>query len=85
MGPRSGFFAENHEFVSTEQPMRDQGVKREPIVVEDDCWIASNSTILAGVTIGHGSIVAAGSVVTNDVPPFSIVAGSPARIIRSRL
>ncbi len=85
MGPRVGLFAENHKFDAVDRPMRDQGVTRAPIVVEDDCWLASSSTILAGVTIGRGSIVAAGSVVTHDVPPFSIVAGSPAKIIRSRL
>jgi len=55
------------------------------VVIEDDCWIASNSVILAGVTIGKGSVVAAGSVVTHDVPPFSIVAGVPARLIKNRL
>ena len=84
MGPRVSILAENHNFSDTEQPMKRQGVTREPIVVEDDCWIASGSIILAGVTIGKGSIVAAGSVVTKDVPPYSIVAGSPARIIRNR-
>jgi acetyltransferase-like isoleucine patch superfamily enzyme len=65
--------------------MKLQGVTRDPIVIEDDCWIASHSIVLAGVTIGRGSIVAAGSVVTKSVPPYSIVAGSPARVIRSRL
>lgn len=84
MGPRVGLFAENHRFNDTERLMREQGVKREPIIIEDDCWLASSSTILAGVTVGQGSIVAAGSVVTQDVPPFSIVAGSPAKLIRSR-
>ncbi|KAK2608788.1 hypothetical protein QQS21_002645 [Conoideocrella luteorostrata] len=47
-----------------------------------DCWIAGNVTILPGVTIGRGSTVGAGSVVTKDVPPFHVVAGNPARIIR---
>lgn len=84
-GPRVSFFAENHNFADTARPMKEQGVTREPITIEDDCWLASNSVILAGVTVGRGSIVASASVVTKDVPPFSIVAGSPARIIRSRL
>ncbi|NLG26918.1 MAG: acyltransferase, partial [Chloroflexi bacterium] len=66
------------------RPMRDQGVAREPIVIEDDCWIASGAIVLAGVTIGRGSVVAAGSVVTHDVPPYSVVAGMPARVLRSR-
>jgi acetyltransferase-like isoleucine patch superfamily enzyme len=85
MGPRVGLFAENHRFDDASRPMRDQGVQREFITIEDDCWLASSSTVTAGVTIGTGSIVAAGSVVTSDVPPYSIVAGSPARVIRRRI
>lgn len=85
MSPRVSLYAENHNFADLTRTMKAQGVTREPIVIEDDCWIASHSVVLAGVTIGKGSIVAAGSVVTRDVPPYSIVAGSPARIVRSRL
>ena len=54
------------------------------IVVNDDVWIATGATILGGVTIGQGAVVAAGSVVTNDVEPYSVVAGSPAKIIKYR-
>jgi acetyltransferase-like isoleucine patch superfamily enzyme len=85
MSPRVSLYAENHNFADVNRTMKSQGVTREPIVIEDDCWIASHSIVLAGVTIGRGSIVAAGSVVTRSVPPYSIVAGSPARVIRSRL
>lgn len=85
MSPRVSLYAENHNFAETDRTMKDQGVTRSPIVIEDDCWIASHSVILAGVTIGRGSVVAAGSVVTHSVPPYSIVAGVPARVIRSRL
>jgi acetyltransferase-like isoleucine patch superfamily enzyme len=85
MSPRVSLYAENHNFADVTATMKSQGVTREPIVIEDDCWIASHSIVLAGVTIGRGSIVAAGSVVTKSVPPYSIVAGSPARVIRSRL
>ncbi len=85
MSPRVSLYAENHNFADVTRTMKEQGVTREPIIIEDDCWVASNSIVLAGVTIGRGSIVAAGSVVTKDVPPYSIVAGSPARIIKSRL
>jgi acetyltransferase-like isoleucine patch superfamily enzyme len=84
MGPRVSLFAENHNFERTDISMRQQGVTRHRIVIEDDCWLASGSIILAGVTIGRGSIIAAGAVVTKDVPPYSIVAGNPARVIRSR-
>lgn len=84
MGPRVSMFAENHNFAQTDVLMRDQGVSHAPIRIEDDCWLASNCVILAGVTVGRGSVVAAGAVVTKDVPPFSIVGGNPARTIRSR-
>jgi acetyltransferase-like isoleucine patch superfamily enzyme len=53
-------------------------------IVEDDVWIGYGAIILSGVTIGTGSIVAAGAVVANDVPPYSIVGGNPARLIKSR-
>lgn len=84
VSPRVSFYAENHVFDSAVQTIKDQGVKKGSIVVQDDCWIASNSVILAGVTIGKGSVIAAGSVVTKDVPPYSVVAGVPAQVIKSR-
>ena len=84
ISPRVSFHAENHNFDDPHIPMRDQGVSRAPIVVEDDCWIASNAIVLAGVTIGRGSVVAAGSVVTRDVAPYSVVAGIPAQVMKSR-
>jgi len=54
----------------------------KPVIIEDDVWIATRSTILKGVTIGRGAVVAAGSVVTKDVPPYTIVAGVPAKVIK---
>jgi acetyltransferase-like isoleucine patch superfamily enzyme len=54
----------------------------KPIVIEDDVWIGFKSTILKGVHIGRGAIVAAGSVVVEDVPPWTVVAGNPARVVR---
>jgi acetyltransferase-like isoleucine patch superfamily enzyme len=57
-------------------------VVAKPIVVERNVWIATGATIIGGVTIGENSVVAAGSVVTRDVPPNTLVAGNPARIIR---
>jgi acetyltransferase-like isoleucine patch superfamily enzyme len=54
------------------------------IVIEDDCWICANSIILQGVTIGKGSVIGAGSVVTKNIPPYSIAVGSPARVIKNR-
>lgn len=85
MSPRVSIYAENHVFDTTVVPMKEQGVKRQFVKIEDDCWIAANSIILAGVTIGKGSVIAAGSVVTKDVPPYSIVAGVPASVIKQRI
>ncbi len=59
-----------------------EGVKSLPIVIENKAWLGFNTIILKGVTVGQGAIVAAGSVVTKDVPPFTIVGGNPARVIR---
>lgn len=55
-----------------------------PIVVKDDVWIGTNALILSGVTIGQGSVIAAGAVVVSDVPPYSIVGGVPAKVIKMR-
>lgn len=84
MSPRVSIYAENHLFEGLDKPIMKQGVKREFVKIEDDCWIAANTVILAGVTIGQGSVIAAGSVVTKDVPPYSVVAGVPAKVIKSR-
>jgi acetyltransferase-like isoleucine patch superfamily enzyme len=53
-----------------------------PVIIEDDVWIATRATILKGVTIGRGAVVAAGAVVTKDVPPYTIVGGVPAKVIK---
>ncbi len=63
---------------------REIAITKGEIVVEDDVWIGAHSTILSGVRIGQGSIVGAGSVVTKNVEPYSIVAGNPAKFIRYR-
>ena len=54
----------------------------KPIVIEKDCWLASNVIVCGGVTIGEGSVIGAGSVVTRDIPPHSLAAGNPCRVIR---
>lgn len=61
-----------------------EAVSKGDIVVEDDVWIGMRSTILSGITIGQGAVVAAGAVVTKDVPPYAIVGGCPARVIGYR-
>lgn len=84
MGPRVSMSAENHIFDDPNLPIRSQGVKREAIVIEDNCWLGSNCVITAGVRIGQGSIVAAGAVVTKDVAPYTVVGGVPARELMKR-
>lgn len=72
----------NHTYEDVTKPIHEQGVTTAPITVEDDCWIGANVVLVAGVTIGKHSIIAAGSVVTKNVPPFSIAAGNPAKVIK---
>ena len=64
--------------------IRRQGYARSPITIDDDAWIGSGAIVLRGVHIGQGSVVGAGAVVTKDVPPYVVVAGVPARIIKER-
>ncbi|PEO66118.1 transferase [Bacillus toyonensis] len=85
IAPRVSFHSENHVFEKNDIPIRIQGESRKGIKVEDNCWIGAGSIILDGVTIGTGSIVAAGSVITKDVEPYTIVAGVPAKKIKSRI
>jgi acetyltransferase-like isoleucine patch superfamily enzyme len=66
-----------------ESSQRRASVIAKPIVIERNVWIAAGATIIGGVTIGENSVVAAGSVVTKDVPPNTLVGGNPARVIRS--
>jgi acetyltransferase-like isoleucine patch superfamily enzyme len=84
IGQRVSFHAENHRYSDDTVPIKEQGVTRQGIVVEDDCWIGSGAIILDGVRVGKGSVVAAGAVVNRDVPPYSVVGGVPARVITLR-
>lgn len=72
----------NHEYKDVAIPIYEQKIITMPIIIEDDCWIAANAVITAGVIIGKHSVVAAGAVVTKNVPPFSVVAGNPAKLIK---
>lgn len=57
--------------------------KKQSIIIEDHAWVATRAMVLKGVRIGRGAVVAAGSVVTKDVPPYTVVAGVPARIVKT--
>lgn len=84
MGQWVSFHPENHVFDRTDVPICSQGVSRQGIVVEDDCWIGAKATFLDGAHVGTGCVIAAGSVVRGEIPPYSIAAGVPARVIKSR-
>ena len=73
----------NHNFDDTEKRIDEQGVSTNPVTIEDDVWIGANAVILPGVTIGNHCVVAAGAVVRKDVPPHSLVAGVPAKVIKN--
>ena len=73
----------NHNYQDAEKMIDEQGVSTLPVVIEDDVWVGANSVILPGVTLGKHCVVAAGSVVSHSVPPYSICAGCPARIIKT--
>ena len=84
MGAYVQLLAEDHGFADPARPINEQGVGRQGIRIGDDCWFGNSVIVLDGVSIGVGSVVGAGSVVTRDVPPRTIVAGNPARVIRER-
>ena len=72
----------NHNFADKSQRIDQQGISTNAITIGNDIWIGANAVVLPGVTIGDHSVVAAGAVVTKDVPPHSLVAGVPAKIIK---
>ena len=72
----------NHNFSDTTKRIDEQGISTNPVTIEDDVWIGANAVILPGVTMGQHAVVAAGAVVTADVPANTVVGGVPARIIK---
>ena len=80
IGPSVSLITSGHPLEPSQRRAR---VVASPIVIERNVWIAAGATIIGGVTIGENSVVAAASVVTKDVPPNTLVAGNPARVIRS--
>ncbi len=79
-----GIFANNHNFADPDRCITEQGVTSKGITIEDDCWLGHAVTVLDGVTIGQGSVIGAGAVVTKNIPAYSVAVGTPARVIKSR-
>ncbi len=75
---------ENHIFTDNDELIRHQGTTRQGIRIGKNCWIGAKVTILDGVTIGDHCIIAAGAVVTKSMPPYSVIGGVPAKVIRLR-
>jgi len=85
MGPDVLIMTGSHETADVTHPMLGQGfLPDRPVKIEDDVWIGARAIILPGVTIHRGSVIGAGSVVTRDVDPFTVVAGNPARSVKKR-
>ena len=85
MGPEVVVYTTRHEDKRTDIPMRLQGMKDIlPVTIGNDVWIGRRVVILPGVTIGEGCIIGACSVVTKDIPPYSVAVGTPAKVIRKR-
>jgi len=84
MGQWVSFHPENHNYDRQDIPIRLQGVNRKGIVIGDNCWVGAKVTFLDGAHVGSGCVIAAGSVVRGKIPDNVIVAGVPARIIKSR-
>lgn len=75
----------DHRYERLDRPIKDQGIVKEPVRIGRDVWLGTKATVLRGVDIGDGCVVGAGSVVTRDLPPNSVAAGAPARVLKSRL
>lgn len=80
----AAFYGFNHVFADLHTPIWLQGLVEKGIVVEDDVWVGTHVVVCDGVTIGAHSVLGAGAVVTRDVPPYSVVGGVPARVLRDR-
>ena len=85
MGPEVVILSRNHEYSNVDIPMRLQGyMEEQPCIIGDDVWIGRRVMIMPGVTIGKGSVIAAGAVVTKDVPEFAVIGGVPGKVVKYR-
>lgn len=83
-GPMVQILAVNHVFRNPDIPIADQGITAKGIVIEDDVWLGAGAIVVDGVRIGQGSVIGAGAVVSQDIPPYSIAVGSPAKPMKNR-
>jgi acetyltransferase-like isoleucine patch superfamily enzyme len=74
----------NHTFAHRDTPIRAQPVAGAPIIIEDDVWLGASVIVLGGTTVGKGSVVGAGAIVTRSLPPYSIASGIPAQVVGVR-
>lgn len=81
--PLVQILAVNHVYTDPQSPFVDQGITAQGIRIEDDVWVGAGAIICDGVTVGQGAVIAAGAVVTDDVPPHTVVGGVPARVLRA--
>ena len=83
IGPYCFIGDHDHEYIDITTPIKDQGYKNvKDVIVGEGAWIAANTTVCSGVTIGKNSVIGANSVVINDIPAFSMAAGTPAKVIK---
>tara|TARA_R110002050_G_scaffold97132_1_gene202063 strand:- start:13143 stop:13697 length:555 start_codon:yes stop_codon:yes gene_type:complete len=86
LGSGIHFYVVNHRFDSIDKPIFEQGHHdSKPIIVKEGAWIGANSIILPGVTIGKNAVVGAGSIVTKNLPDYSVAVGNPCRVIKNML
>jgi acetyltransferase-like isoleucine patch superfamily enzyme len=74
----------DHWYIDPHMTIRSQGIRKEHVIIERNVWIAEKATILRGVTVGEGTVVGAMSLVTRDVPPYAVVGGVPAKVLKYR-
>ena len=84
MGPDVKIYTKNHKFDRLDMPIQDQGHTNEKTVIGNDVWLGANVIVLPGVTIGNHVVVAAGAVVTKDIPDYAIAGGIPAKVLKFR-
>ena len=75
---------QNHSFDDLQRPIREQGFSGRPVVIGKEVWVGRGVFVGPGVTIGDGCVIGANSVVTRDLPPYSVAVGAPARVVRVR-